>query len=198
MTFRDPVHGPGVSFLSVYTSTLINSAFYHRQRSLHAEQCSSAKMNSQLGLRATYSPSLRDRSIWKVIEPVLTASSEGVEGQLRCLWLTLICSFVVTTSPEARSRQISDFNFQQINSAQPLQVLLLTPSSLEDNEKQNTSLRLRHFAAPDTLPYPKKAVALMLSQEAFTTASGKYSLDGLLALQVLYGPYVSIIIGLTY
>lgn len=38
----------------------------------------------------------------------------------------------------------------------------------------------------------------MLSQEAFTSASGKCNLDSLLALQVLYELYVSIIIGLAY
>jgi hypothetical protein len=101
-------------------------------------------------------------------------------------------------STEARSPHTGDFNFQQINSAQPLEVLLLTPSSLEDNEKQSTNLRLRHFATSDTPLSPKKAVALMLSQEAFTSASGKCSLDDLLALQVLYEAYVSIIIGLAY
>lgn len=40
-------------------------------------------MDGQSGLRGTYSPSLRDRSIWKVIGPILTASSEFVEGQIR-------------------------------------------------------------------------------------------------------------------
>ncbi|KAL4936234.1 hypothetical protein BDV06DRAFT_96516 [Aspergillus oleicola] len=122
-------------------------------------------MEEHLGIRTSYSPSLRERTVWRVVGPTLTASPEviGEECNLRA----------------------GDFIFQQKNSAQALHVLLLTPSLLQDPEKQNTSLRLRHFASSTPTPYARKAIALLLSEEAFTSASGKYSLNGLLALQAL-------------
>ncbi|KAL4916627.1 hypothetical protein BDW62DRAFT_185590 [Aspergillus aurantiobrunneus] len=123
-------------------------------------------MDCGLKVRGTYNPSLRDRSIWKIIEPVLTASPGSIK--------------------EERVSQTSDFTFQQENSTLSLQLLLLSPSSLEeDNEKQNTGLRLRHFAASDPMMHSRKAIAFLLSEEAFTSASGKYSLNGLLTLQAL-------------
>ncbi|KAL4925514.1 uncharacterized protein BDV17DRAFT_184058 [Aspergillus undulatus] len=123
-------------------------------------------MNNPSRTRATYSPALRERSVWKVIGPVLAASSDTVD--------------------EARTIQSSDFTFQQENSAQCLQILLITQSSLQESEKQNTGLRLRHFtSSSDPASSSRKAIAFLLSEEPFNSASRKYNLDGLLALQVL-------------
>lgn len=73
-----------------------------------------------------------------------------------------------------------DFSFRLASSSQPLHILLLTPSSLEATNRQETISRLQHFPSNSS----KTAVAFLLSEDPFTTASGKYNLDGLLALQV--------------
>ncbi|RDW81638.1 uncharacterized protein DSM5745_05195 [Aspergillus mulundensis] len=123
-------------------------------------------MNNQLGLRGTYSPSLRDRSVWKVIGPVLEASS-GV------------------TEVEGQVPQTSDLTFQQETTTKTVQILLLTPTSLDAPEKQSTGLRLRQFVASSPAMHPSKAIAFLLSEDSFTSASGRYSLNSLLALQVV-------------
>ncbi|KAL2831733.1 hypothetical protein BDW59DRAFT_139928 [Aspergillus cavernicola] len=144
-------------------------------------------MDSHLGIRGTFSPSLRNRSIWNVIEPVLTASSGILEGQLRPSESSRL--FLITWSIEERALQTSDFTFWQETSNQSLQVLLLFPSSLESHSKQNTILQLRQFVTSDLSSCPRKAIAFLLSEGRFASASEKYSLNGLLALQVLYGLY---------
>ncbi|KAL4969413.1 uncharacterized protein BDV14DRAFT_104569 [Aspergillus stella-maris] len=88
------------------------------------------------------------------------------------------------TIAKERASQTVDFIFQHRKCTQGLQVLLLTPCLLQDSEKQNTILRLRHFVSSEPTP-ARKGIALLLSEDAFTSASGKYSLNGLLALQTL-------------
>lgn len=73
-----------------------------------------------------------------------------------------------------------DFSFRLASSAQLLHIFLLTPSSLEASNKQETVSRLQRFSYNSA----KIAVAFLLSEDSFTTASGKYNLDGPLALQV--------------
>ncbi|KAL4902666.1 hypothetical protein BDW74DRAFT_158293 [Aspergillus multicolor] len=86
---------------------------------------------------------------------------------------------------EEQVSETSDLAFHQENTTKTVQILLLTPSSLDTPEKQSTSLRLRQFVASDPALYRRKAIALLLSEDSFISASGRYSLDGLLALQVL-------------
>ncbi|KAL5336859.1 hypothetical protein BJX70DRAFT_261863 [Aspergillus crustosus] len=121
-------------------------------------------MNNQLNVQGTFNPSLRDHSSWAVIGPILTASSAIAESR-------------VSTA--------SDFVFQQGANRPSLQALLLAPSSLEAHQQANTSLQLREFADSAELPTVKKAIAFLLSEDAFTSASGKSTLNGLLGLQVL-------------
>jgi hypothetical protein len=83
-------------------------------------------------------------------------------------------------------QQVNDFTFVQEADNEPLQLLLLTPSSLEAYQKRRLILRLREFAASDSSSCPRKAIAFLLSEDAFSSASEKYSLNALLALQVLY------------
>lgn len=65
-----------------------------------------------------------------------------------------------------------------------LRVLLLSSSSLDTGKKQETVSRLEVFChAMDE--HHHSAIAFLLSEEAFCTASGKYSLDGLVGLQAL-------------
>ncbi|KAL2870105.1 uncharacterized protein BJX67DRAFT_307198 [Aspergillus lucknowensis] len=134
----------------------------------------------------TFSSSLRSRPIWKVIGPVLTASATRIEGQLH---------YSQYSSPNGDDRhteeqsQPNDITFRPETGAQNLQILLLTPSSLEPSQKQDLILRLRQFAASDPSSCVKKAIAFLLSEEAFVSANGKYSLDGLFALQVMYALY---------
>jgi hypothetical protein len=92
----------------------------------------------------------------------------------------------VTGSLEVSRPQVNDFTFIQEGDNEHLQLLLLTPSSLEAYQKRSLILRLREFAASDSSSCPRKAIAFLLSEDAFSSASEKYSLNGLLALQVLY------------
>ncbi|KAI9369401.1 hypothetical protein BJX61DRAFT_150634 [Aspergillus egyptiacus] len=120
-------------------------------------------MGSHLTIRGTFSSFLRDRSIWQVIGPILTASAGSLE---EC------------------ASQTSDFSFGQETDSRSLKVILLSPSSLEDNERQCTVLRLKRLVTSDS-PFSRKAIAFLLSEDAFASASEKYSMSGLLALQVL-------------
>jgi hypothetical protein len=92
----------------------------------------------------------------------------------------------VTGSLEVSRPQVNDFTFIQEGDNEHLQLLLLTPSSLEAYQKRSLILRLREFAASDSSSCARKAIAFILSEDAFSSASEKYSLNGLLALQVLY------------
>ncbi|KAJ0421332.1 hypothetical protein BJY00DRAFT_312242 [Aspergillus carlsbadensis] len=121
-------------------------------------------MDNHSAIRGTFSSSLRSNPIWEVIGPILMASSKSIEEV---------------------SRPQVDFTFIQEGDNEHLQLLLLTPSSLEAYQKRSLILRLREFAASDSSSCPRKAIAFLLSEDAFSNASEKYSLNGLLALQVL-------------
>jgi hypothetical protein len=77
----------------------------------------------------------------------------------------------------------ADFHFDLGNS-QHLKVLLLSQSSVQDNS-QETIAQLKRFScmAPGS---HRKAIVFLLTEEPFSSASSRYSLEGLLALQVLY------------
>lgn len=77
----------------------------------------------------------------------------------------------------------ADFDFDLGNS-QHLLVLLLSQSFVQDN-RQETIAQLKRFSGMATGSH-RKAIAFLLTEEPFSSASGRYSLDGLLALQVLY------------
>ncbi|KAK9589264.1 hypothetical protein V6Z93_006640 [Aspergillus fumigatus] len=76
----------------------------------------------------------------------------------------------------------ADFDFDLGNS-QHLLVLLLSQSFVQDN-RQETIAQLKRFSGMATGSH-RKAIAFLLTEEPFSSASGRYSLDGLLALQVL-------------
>ncbi|PTU23965.1 hypothetical protein P175DRAFT_0527419 [Aspergillus ochraceoroseus IBT 24754] len=114
-----------------------------------------------INIRGTFSSSLRNRSIWKVIGPILTMSPEQFQES---------------------GSQIPDFIFQQ-QGCSPLHALLLTTTSIE-LQKQDIISQVEQFAS-NQLPCAKKVIAFLLSENAFSSASGKYGLDGLLAVQVL-------------
>ncbi|PYH90603.1 hypothetical protein BO71DRAFT_402074 [Aspergillus ellipticus CBS 707.79] len=113
-------------------------------------------------LRGTYCSSLRGCSVWKVIGPILTASKGIEEDRLRG----------------------HDFSFPIGSGAETLRILLLTPSSVQPDAVQSTTPRLQQFSVSTTTG-GKRAVAILLSEAPFSSASGRYNLDGLLALQVL-------------
>ncbi|GKZ76382.1 hypothetical protein AnigIFM56816_006642 [Aspergillus niger] len=77
-----------------------------------------------------------------------------------------------------------DFNFRLSHETETLSILLLTPSSIESSVTQETTSRLRQLSAHAS-GISKKAVAFLLSETAFHSASGRYRLDGLVTLQAL-------------
>jgi hypothetical protein len=77
----------------------------------------------------------------------------------------------------------ADFHFDLGNS-QHLKVLLLSQSSVQDN-RQETIAQLKRFSCMATGSH-RKAIVFLLTEEPFSNASSRYSLEGLLALQVLY------------
>ncbi|KAL3260491.1 hypothetical protein ABHI18_004518 [Aspergillus niger] len=77
-----------------------------------------------------------------------------------------------------------DFNFRLGHETETLDILLLTPSSIESSVTQETTSRLRQLSAHAS-GISKKAVAFLLSETAFHSASGRYRLDGLVTLQAL-------------
>jgi hypothetical protein len=79
--------------------------------------------------------------------------------------------------------QEADFDFDLGNS-QNLNVLLLSHSSIQD-DRQETIDRLKMFSCMATSSH-RKAIAFLLTEEPFSSASGRYRLEGLLTLQVLY------------
>lgn len=76
-----------------------------------------------------------------------------------------------------------DFSFRSAGGSQ-IYILLLTLSSLDASNKQETISRIQRFADSSS---SRQAIAFLLSEDSFVTASGKYPLDGLLNLQVMYG-----------
>lgn len=129
--------------------------------------------------QGTFSQSLLNRPIWAVLGPVLMASDAQLQGTPGPS-LTLL-QYLSRLGCESQNH---DFNFC-LAPGLNLQILLLTPSSLETANKQETVSRLQRFST--TSPASSQiAIAILLSEDSFTTASGKYNLDGLLALQVLY------------
>ncbi|PYI08742.1 hypothetical protein BO78DRAFT_56048 [Aspergillus sclerotiicarbonarius CBS 121057] len=77
--------------------------------------------------------------------------------------------------------------FRLGDSTATLSILLLTSSSLEASATPNTISRLRQFSLSPTHRASKKAIAFLLSEAPFRSASGRCRLEGLVALQVLYG-----------
>lgn len=132
-------------------------------------------------MHGTFSQSILRRPIWSVLEPVLRASDTRLQGMPCHLHPASVGSsgtshhYYIGCESERY-----DFSFDLSSSSQPLHILLLTSSSLEATNKQETISRLQHFSNNSS----KIAVAFLLSEKPFTTASGKYNLDGLLALQV--------------
>jgi hypothetical protein len=113
--------------------------------------------------------------------PVITASMpmlEGLHTKLSQFFGSRLNVIVLE-----RDLQESDFHFDLGNS-EHLKVLLLSRSSVQDN-RQETVARLKRFARMATGSH-RKAIAFLLTEEPFSSASGRYSLEGLLALQVLY------------
>ncbi|PWY89207.1 hypothetical protein BO70DRAFT_162942 [Aspergillus heteromorphus CBS 117.55] len=104
-----------------------------------------------------YCSSLRARPIWRVLGPILAASTNMAEGRL----------------PGC------DFRFS-LGNGETLSLLLLAPSTVSD-----TQSAIARLQSTGTWAAGKKAVALLLSEEPFSSASGKCSLDGILRLQVL-------------
>lgn len=83
--------------------------------------------------------------------------------------------------------QNCDLNFQLQSCSLPLKILLLSPSSIQATDKENTSSRLINFYhSRNNSNYQNYAIAFFLSEDSFNRASGKCDLDGLLALQALY------------
>ncbi|KAH8429802.1 uncharacterized protein LDX57_007474 [Aspergillus melleus] len=78
-----------------------------------------------------------------------------------------------------------DFDFYQGNSPQPLRVLLLTPSSLGSENKKQTISRLNDLSVSMLCSPGRCIIALLLSEQPFNSATGKYNLDVLLSLQIL-------------
>ena len=74
-----------------------------------------------------------------------------------------------------------DFTLCLESSPEHLNIILLSPSSLEPTNKQDTISRLIRFHSS----HSNTAVALLLSDESFQKASGKGSLDALLGLQAM-------------
>ena len=139
-----------------------------------------------MSMYGTYSESLKARPIWTVLEPALTASGTKLQGiyiyMTSGLWLTTLSH---QCSIGCEVQESCDFIFRSASSSQ-IYIKLLTPSSIEAPEKQETIACRQHFAALNKPASSRKAIAFLLSEAPFVTASGKYALDGLLGLQVMY------------
>ncbi|KAE8421925.1 hypothetical protein BDV36DRAFT_18553 [Aspergillus pseudocaelatus] len=127
-------------------------------------------MNTQISpslslIRGQFCSTLRRRAIWNVIGPVLTTSTLGLEES---------------------ELQNCDLNLPLQSYSLSLRILLLSPSSIQASDKENTSSRLINFyhSRNDTY-YQNYAIAFFLSEDSFNRASGKCDLAGLLALQAL-------------
>lgn len=90
------------------------------------------------------------------------------------------------TDTAGEVKEGSDFNFRLGNDTATLSILLLTPSSIEASVAEETTFRLRQFSFLAGR-VDKKAVVYLLSGTPFHSASGRYRLDGLVALQALCG-----------
>lgn len=130
-------------------------------------------------LQGTFSQSLLNCPIWAVLGPGLMASGAQLQGTPG----PSLTPLQDLSRPGCES-QNHDFSFC-LASGLNLHFLLLTPSSLELSNKQETVSRLRRFSTTSPAS-SQSAIAILLSEDPFTTASGKYNVDGLLALQVLY------------
>lgn len=79
-----------------------------------------------------------------------------------------------------------DFNLFLGNSSQPLHVILLTSSSLSSDNKDHTLSRLSDFSTSMLSSPGRSIIGLLLSEQPFQSATGKYNLDAPLTLQILY------------
>ncbi|OJZ85850.1 hypothetical protein ASPFODRAFT_135855 [Aspergillus luchuensis CBS 106.47] len=89
------------------------------------------------------------------------------------------------TDTAGEVKEGSDFNFRLGNDTATLSILLLTPSSIEASVAEETTFRLRQFSSLAGRRVDKTAVVYLLSETPFHSASGRYRLDGLVALQAL-------------
>lgn len=134
----------------------------------------------------TFCSSVRNRPVWSILHPVLMSASEiqlqGIRGPSHQHNIRQINN---RTSSVETNLTTHDFTFD-ILSAQgnrPLQILLLTPSSLSVSNKAETISRIEQFAT--CTDEQDVAIAFLLSENAFTPASRRCDLMPLLALQVL-------------
>ena len=68
-----------------------------------------------------------------------------------------------------------------------LRIPLLSPSSIQASDNENTPSRLLNFYHSWSNSHCQKyAIAFFFSENSFNSASGRCDLDGLLALQALY------------
>ncbi|KAF5864234.1 hypothetical protein ETB97_008231 [Aspergillus alliaceus] len=116
-------------------------------------------------IKGYYSTALRHRDIWKVVGPILTNPTVGLqESELQD------CDFII---------QLQSYSLS-------LRAILLTPSSVQPCHKEHTISRLKSFYhTMDSSSSQRGIITFLLSEESFDTASGKCNLDGLLTLQAL-------------
>ncbi|KAN0084753.1 P-loop containing nucleoside triphosphate hydrolase protein [Elaphomyces granulatus] len=121
--------------------------------------------NDDQGNFALFCSSLRSRPIWSVLGPILISGSEMTiqESYLESHDLTFPVS---TRRPEHR-----------------LRLILLTPFDISNSSRQETISRIVRFSRIGSAP--DLAIAFLLCEEAFTSASGRCRLSGYLSLQTL-------------
>lgn len=125
-------------------------------------------MNTQISfslslVRGQFCTTLRRRAIWKVIGPALTASTMGLEES-----------------------EMQDCDLSLQLQSLSLRILLLSPSSIQASDNENTPSRLINFYHSWSNSHCQKyAIAFFFSENSFNSASGRCDLDGLLALQAL-------------
>ncbi|RAH69542.1 uncharacterized protein BO66DRAFT_375705 [Aspergillus aculeatinus CBS 121060] len=78
-----------------------------------------------------------------------------------------------------------DFKFPLQHSPGSLAILLLTPVSLDPCNRQDTLYRLKRLAQHSDGGSRRIAVAYLLSDAPFASASGKSSLNGLVVLEII-------------
>ncbi|PYI29187.1 hypothetical protein BP00DRAFT_401410 [Aspergillus indologenus CBS 114.80] len=120
-------------------------------------------MENSTGVQGIFSSSLREQPIWKVVGPILSTSTVMRDSTLRDI----------------------DFQFPLRHSSGSLAILLLTPTSLEPCNRQDTLYRLNQLAQHRDRCSRRIAVACLLSDSPFVSASGVSSLNGLVALEII-------------
>jgi hypothetical protein len=82
----------------------------------------------------------------------------------------------------------NDLEFHLPNQDISLRAILVTPSCLEDANRQATLTRAEQFATVNSSGGKNShlAIVFLLSDKAFQTARGRYRVNGLVSLQALY------------